>query len=372
MLGRRVKARVREVMVLLITALVVGGYLLSSQRQVMLEVHLEQLNALAIQTARRLAEPLAGDNDISVNVVMRETLALAPVAQVLIIDRDGEVVRRGGQRIEGVQVVVPINLPDGGAIGQLKMLAPLPHPIEQQEKVFVLLTLALLALWGLWHIVLWRHQQLKHRPSAASGHRPAAAPAPQVTVQLRLSVVNFDQQASRLTSTALASVMRPYQQLLSKVADQYDGVVIKQLGDQSLVAFTRDNAADAMFAALSCGLLYLKTTRLAVNWRKAHQRFPLEFKALVARDLSEETSWRLCLAGVPGRLQLPWEQIEAHDLDIKAVYHADRSTVLRSGEHTVTMQPIEQLVYRYQAQINDQAARLRSELERDDDLSEGH
>ena len=108
--------------------------------------------------------------------------------------------------------------------------------------------------------------------------------------------------------------------------------------------------------------LFLRVARLGAADRKARGSLPLEFKALVSTDSGAEESWALCVAGVPGRLQVPEPQLAECELDVKALYQPEKAVVVNCGERKVRLQPVEQLAHRYQTLLRTQAETLMSEL----------
>ncbi|MGB2249142.1 MAG: hypothetical protein ACPH3N_15805, partial [Alcanivorax sediminis] len=154
-----------------------------------------------------------------------------------------------------------------------------------------------------------------------------------------------------------------YQRMLNRAVAIYGGQVSQPIGRQAGVAFCQLPVSQAAFAALCAGLLFLRVVRLQAPLRKQQGKVPLEFKALMTIDKDTDESWSLCLAGVPGRLQVPESQLASTELDVKALYQPDRAQVAVAGDHKVRLQPVEQLAHRYQALLRTQAETLVSEDE---------
>jgi hypothetical protein len=101
--------------------------------------------------------------------------------------------------------------------------------------------------------------------------------------------------------------------------------------------------------------------RLLAPLRKQQGKPALEFKALVTIDGDQQEAWSLCVAGVPGRLNVPEGQLAATELDVKALYQPEKAQVVAAGDHKVRLQPVEQLAHRYQNLLRTQAETLLSE-----------
>jgi len=108
---RQQRSLLRELILMLLAMLVVGVYFLEHFSARLEQEREVQLQALAEQTARRAAEALASDDSISINLIGRETVQLAPVAGVRFLDAaDIQVGLTGVPRSELV-VSVPVALP---------------------------------------------------------------------------------------------------------------------------------------------------------------------------------------------------------------------------------------------------------------------
>ncbi len=185
------------------------------------------------------------------------------------------------------------------------------------------------------------------------------APAPDgVSVELRLSVVNFDHFQQRYTRSALEALLADYHHLLREVAALYGGEVITAIGDRARIRFTGEPLSHTAFSALCAGLLFLRVARLQAPRRKAGQSPALEFKALVSNQFNEADSWALCLAGVPGRLNVPEAELTRAELDVKALYQTERAQLVQAGDRQIRLQPVEQLAHRYQTLLRTQAEKV--------------
>ena len=98
--------------------------------------------------------------------------------------------------------------------------------------------------------------------------------------------------------------------------------------------------------------------RLQAPRRKAGQSPALEFKALVSNQFNEADSWALCLAGVPGRLNVPEAELTRAELDVKALYQTERAQLVQAGDRQIRLQPVEQLAHRYQTLLRTQAEKV--------------
>ena len=377
---RQQRSLLRELILMLLAMLVVGVYFLEHFSAGLEQERKVQLQALAQQTARRVAEALASEDSISINLIGRETVQLKPVVGIRFDDTAGEQVGAAGEKTSPLRVTVPAALPDGELAGTLTLLGDNTlSPRKQIEAGFVLAVLCLLLLRVAAALIQQRLQppQVLEEPDTPA---PAAAPVPpqndapfppiarspvpdggQLQAQLRLSIVNFDHIRQRYTDDALQEVLAEYQQLLEQVAALYDGHPGPAIGEQAGLYFYQGPASRAAFSALCAGLLFLRVVRLLAPQRKQAGKVSLEFKALVTADADQDEAWALCVAGVPGRLNVPDTQLTLAELDVKALYQPEKAQVVCAGDHRVRLQPVEQLAHRYQALLRTQAETLLSD-----------
>lgn len=382
---RQQRSLLRELILMLLAMLVVGVYFLEHFSSRLEQEREVQLQALAEQTARRAAEALASDDSISINLIGRETVQLAPVAGVRFLDAaDIQVGLTGVPRSELV-VSVPVALPDGELAGTLTLLGDTSAlPRQRLEAGFVLAVLCLLLLRVAAALIQQRllppPEPAEPTPTEAPAASPLATPAStqalteplpegaEPLAQLRLSIVNFEHIRQRYTQAAMVEVLADYQRILDKVAGIYGGRVGQKVGDQAGLFFYQEPASRCAFSALCAGLLFLRVVRLLAPLRKQQGKPPLEFKALVTTDGDQQEAWSLCVAGVPGRLNVPEAQLAATELDVKALYQPEKAQVVTAGDHKVRLQPVEQLAHRYQNLLRTQADTLLSEEGGDDGL----
>lgn len=382
---RQQRSLLRELILMLLAMLVVGVYFLEHFSARLEQEREVQLQALAEQTARRAAEALASDDSISINLIGRETVQLAPVAGVRFLDAaDIQVGLTGVPRSELV-VSVPVALPDGELAGTLTLLGDTSAlPRQRLEAGFVLAVLCLLLLRVAAALIQQRllppPEPAEPTPTEAPAASPLATPAStqalteplpegaEPLAQLRLSIVNFEHIRQRYTQAAMVEVLADYQRILDKVAGIYGGRVGQKVGDQAGLFFYQEPASRCAFSALCAGLLFLRVVRLLAPLRKQQGKPPLEFKALVTTDGDQQEAWSLCVAGVPGRLNVPEGQLAATELDVKALYQPEKAQVVTAGDHKVRLQPVEQLAHRYQNLLRTQADTLLSEEGGDDGL----
>lgn len=370
---QREKQLLLELALMLLVALVVGVYFLEHFSARLQAEQRVQLKALAQQTALRSAESLAGDDLIGLNVIARETRALDPVGGVQFLDVARDPVTGKSDDNLPVKVEVPVALPDGELAGSVVLAAAHDTaPRQRLETGYVLVVLGLLALRAAAEVIrrrLWRPRAPVVRTplaeeGAASEAPPASpvdsdAPAPDgVSVDLRLSVVNFDHFQQRYTRSALEALLADYHYLLREVAALYGGEVITAIGDRARIRFTGEPLSHTAFSALCAGLLFLRVARLQAPRRKAGQSPALEFKALVSGQFGEADSWALCLAGVPGRLNVPEAELTRAELDVKALYQTERAQLVQAGDRQIRLQPVEQLAHRYQTLLRTQAEKV--------------
>jgi len=371
---RREKRLLWELALMLLVALVIGVYFLEHFSARLAAEQRVQLEALARQTGLRAAESLAGGDLIGLNVIARETRDLKPVAGARFLDTAGEPVSGSLPELTPVTVEVPVALPDGELAGALQLAArPDPAPRQRLETGYVLVVLGILILRLAGEVIYRRLFRVAPPPAAPAPTEaapvtrvvgedpdadadPAAAPGP--ATELRLSVVNFDHFEQRYTRAALSALLDDYHRLLDEVAGLYGGRVVARLGDRARIRFSGEPLSQRAFSALCAGLLFLRVARLQAPRRKASQAPALEFKALVTEQFAAEDSWALCLAGVPGRLNVPETELTRAELDVKALYQSDRALVVQAGERQVRLQPVEQLAHRYQTLLRTQAERV--------------
>ncbi|MCG8394116.1 MAG: hypothetical protein MI745_13645 [Pseudomonadales bacterium] len=367
----------RELILMLLAMLVVGVYFLEHFSARLEQERKVQLQALAEQTANRAAEALASDDSISINLIGRETVKLAPVAGIRFLDAADVQVGASGEPESALSVTVPVALPDGELAGTLTLMGDNDLlPRQQLESGFVLAVLCLLLLRVAVALV-----QQRLMPAPESDEPPAppvevmpaadSTPLPPATsedqrepqAQLRLSIVNFEHIRQRYTRTALEDVLADYQRMLTQVADIYGGEVSQPIGEQAGVFFYQGPPSRGAFSALCAGLLFLRVVRLLAPRRKQQGKIPLEFKALVSTSPESEEAWSLCVAGVPGRLHVPETQLAPTELDVKALYQPEKAQVVNAGDRKVRLQPVEQLAHRYQTLLRTQAETLLSSEE---------
>jgi len=376
---RQQQSLLRELILMLLAMLVVGVYFLEHFSAGLEQERKVQLQALAQQTARRAAEALASEDSISINLIGRETVQLEPVVGIRFEDTSGEQVGAAGEKTSPLRVTVPAALPDGELAGTLTLLGDNTLlPRKQIEAGFVLAVLCLLLLRVAAALIQQRLQPPAQdepdapapRVSPESPHHDAPfppivrSPVPdgaEMQAQLRLSIVNFAHIRQRYTEEALKEVLAEYQQLLDQVAALYDGHQGPVIGEQAGLYFYQGPASRAAFSALCAGLLFLRVVRLLAPQRKQAGKVSLEFKALVTADPDQEEAWALCVAGVPGRLNVPDSQLTVAELDVKALYQPEKAQVVCAGDHRVRLQPVEQLAHRYQALLRTQAETLLSD-----------
>lgn len=366
---QREKRLFGELALMLLVALVVGVYFLEHFSARLAAEQRVQLQALARQTALRATESLAGDDLIGLNVIARETRDLTPVAGVRFLNAGREPVTGTLPNDAYVTVEVPVALPDGELAGTVQLAArPDAVPRQRLETGYVLVVLGMLILRLAGELIyrrLFRVPPLALPAPTPSEPDPVvdglAMPMPEgdgPAVELRLSIVNFDHFQQRYTRAALDALLDDYHRLLDQVVALYGGRLLERLGDRARVRFTGEPLSQRAFSALCAGLLFLRVTRLQAPRRKAAQAPALEFKALVSGQFSEPESWALCLAGVPGRLNVPENELTRAELDVKALYQIERALVVRAGDRQVRLQPVEQLAYRYQTLLRTQAEKV--------------
>ena len=135
-IGRQ-QTLLRELILMLLAMLVVGIFFLEHFSASLEREREVQLKALAEQTARRAAEALASEDSISINLIGRETVALAPVAGVRFLNPEQVQVGLTGVADAELLVTVPVALPDGELAGTLTLLGDRSeeHMSELQSRI---------------------------------------------------------------------------------------------------------------------------------------------------------------------------------------------------------------------------------------------
>lgn len=376
---RREKHLLTELLLMTLVALVVGLYFLehfSSRLETWQQTHLK---ALAQQTALRSAESLASGDRIGLNVIARETRALDTVTGVRFRDPAGRIVTDNVNAHHAVSVAVPVALPSGELAGSVVLFAADSGAVRDPlESGYVLVVLGLLVL----RVAAALIGRRLRRPGTGDGG-PAILPATggdaapeggasrsagagpgaatETTWTLHLSIVNFEHFQQRYTAGALAALLADYRELLQQVVALHGGVVEQDIGAHCRVCFRDVSLSRASFSALCAGLLFLRVARLQGPRRKARSAPALEFKALVSDQFDDGESRALCVAGVPGRLQVPESDLTRAELDVKAFYQTERAVVVSAAERQVRLQPIEQLAHRYQTLLRTQAEQVMAD-----------
>lgn len=373
----REKKLLIELALMALTAVVVGVYFIEHFTADLQAQQREQLQALAQQTALRAAESLDSHDLIGLNVIARETRSLATVSGVRFLDTARHTLT-GKDEDAPVQVEVPVSLPDGELAGSVVLSAPAPDGAVRDLAIgYLLVVIGLLVLRVAAALVEWRLRRPltggadTDPPGAAKTAgaprvrraEPSAPPPAVPHCDLRLSVVNFEHFEQRYTRSALNALLADYRSLLAEVVALYGGTAEADLGALCRVRFQGEPLSQPAFAALCAGLLFLRVARLQGPRRKSRSAPALEFKALISSQFGEAESWALCLAGVPGRLQVPDNELIRAELDVKALYQTDQAMVVRSGEREIRLQPVAQLAQRYQMLLRTQAERVMGGVE---------
>lgn len=360
----------RELALMLAVAVVLGTFFLERSRDLLDQAERQALDAIATQVARDTAEYLVTGNRISLNVVAAHTASLKPVAKVELRDAAGRLLAVSGQALPDTPPRArPVHLDDQGVVGTVEVW---PARLERQatarlETVFVLVTLCLLGLRILMELASRRLWPEHHPDRAASVPDETLVPVLNMTppaagdtpgALLRISVVNLEHMQQRYTAGLIQEMLADYQRLLERVAEVYGARIEQQLSSQCALVFNTRPRAEALFKSLCAGMLFLRMARRLSDSRKAAGRMSIEFKVLSTARVEPESSWSLCEAGMPGRVHVPEDELVRNELDARVLYDPRRCLTVRAGDHSLRLQPVEQVAQRYQRLIADQAERL--------------
>jgi hypothetical protein len=364
---------VRELMLMLLMAVVVGVYFLEHSRIAMEQSQRRSADALAQQLATGAAEYLASGNLVSLNVMASQTAALDVVARVEIRNHADRVLASAGNdgAVSGLSVSRPVRIDDQALVGTVVVWS---NPVDAErarslETRFVLVALSLLGFRLLAELA-WRRLRAEPEMPPQEDETLEADLVPVLTMNqtsepprawLRIGIVNFDRMKQRFTSDMIRDVLSEYGALLHQVAEVYGGRVQQGVGEEAALQINGETRAEACFQALCAGTLFRRLAREVSEQRKEQGRTPLEFKLLVTTGSDLAHSWALCLAGLPGRVHVPESEMVRYELDTRLLFHGERCLNVLSDGDTVRLQPIEQLAQRYQKLIADQAARLLGE-----------
>ena len=362
-----------ELAMILVATLVVGVFFLENVDSTTASQRRQAAEAMAGQLAHSAAEYVVTANLVSLNVVATHAAGLPGVDRVEfrsaadgVLASAGEA-RRSDERAGAVERA--IRLDDGAVAGAVRLWPAKPARTlsARLENGFVLIVLCLLVLRVVAEL-LRRRLQSRPGPGASTEEDELEADIlPVLTIAsggqgavawLRLSIVNFDRMKERLTPTLLEEILVGYQRRLEQVAAIYGAQVTSPLGEQGSLRFTAETRPEASFQALCAGMLFRRLARELSDERKHRDRTPLEFKQLVTGISNHDTSWALCLAGLPGRVHVPEQELMALELDTRLLFQPERCLVVSTGEHEVRLQPVEQLAQRYQRLVSEQARRL--------------
>ena len=359
---------VRELVLMLLMAVVVGVYFLEHSRLALAQSQRESAEAIAQQLATGAAEYLASGNLVSLNVMASQTAALALVARVEIRNDADQVLASAGASEDGTPVRRPVRLDEQSLVGEV-VVWPVPVDAERARRLetrFVLVALGLLVLRLLAELA-WRRLRAEPEPVLEEETTLEADLVPVLSLNqtsetprawLRIGIVNFDRMKQRFTADRVNDLLAEYGELLHKVATAYGGKVVRGLGDEAALQVQADTRAEACFQALCAGTLFRRLAREVSEQRKEQERTPLEFKLLVTTGSDLGHSWALCEAGLPGRVHVPEAEMLRYELDTRLLFQGERCLNVLCDGDTVRLQPIEQLAQRYQKLIADQAASL--------------
>lgn len=364
-----------ELAMILVATLVVGVFFLENVDKSTASQSRQAAEDMAAQLAHGVAEYVVTANLVSLNVVAGQAAQLESVDRVEFRSAaDGVLASAGAERPAGQRVPVQrsIRLEDGAVAGAVLLWPAQPDQTlsRRLENGFVLIVLCLLALRVVAELVRRRWLQVRSAlvededepdedmeadilPVLTMGSSGSGAQA-----WLRLGIVNFDRMRERLTTALLDEILLGYQRRLEQVAAIYGAELVAPLGEQACLKFTAEKRAEACFQALCAGMLFRRLARELSDERKNRDRTPLEFKQLVSGIGNPETSWALCMAGLPGRVHVPEQELMALELDTRLLFQPERCLVVTAGDHEVRLQPVEQLAQRYQRLVADQARRL--------------
>lgn len=358
---------VRELVLMLLMAVVVGLYFLKQADALIEQEQRRSGEALAGQLATASAEYLASGNLLSLSVMAQQTAMLDAVGRVEIRNQQDQVVASAGAEQQvGLSVSQPVRMEDS-VNGRVLLWLPVTEgraaPLEHR---FVLLVLALLLLRL---VVAFAWRRLRAEPPAAEDDSELldADLLPVLTLNqtseaprawLRVAIVNFDRLQARCTRDMLEEIVSGYAVLLAQVAEVYGARLLSPLAARAELLIQSDSRGEACFQALCAGTLFRRLARELSEQRKENERITLEFKLLATSYGNSAESWSLCLAGLPGRVHVSEADMQRYELDTRLLFQGERCLNVLLEDRTERLQPIEQLAQRYQKLIADQASRL--------------
>lgn len=357
-----------DLALILATALVIGVFFLENIGSALEQSRRQGVDSLAQQLSRNAREYVVTNNRISLNVMASHAAELALLQRVEIHSAAHDVLASAGEDAPaGPAAERAIRLDDQSVAGYvLVWSAPDTATADRLESGFVIIALALLLLRVLVAVVQRRVAAVEAviedeedtleadiLPVLTMGSTGSGSRA-----WLRVSIVNFERMQSRLTATLMDEILTGYRQRLEQVASVYGATLLAPLGEEAALEFTGQTRTEACFQALCAGMLFRRLSRELSDARKNADRTPLEFKQLVTGMGNLETSWSICEAGLPGRVHVPEQELVSLELDTRLLFQPERCLVIEAGEHSVRVQPVEQLAQRYQRLVAEQARRL--------------
>lgn len=355
-----------DLALILATALVIGVFFLENIGSALDQSRRQGVDSLAQQLSRNAREYVVTNNRISLNVMASQAAELALLQRVEIHSAARDVLASAGDEIPaGMAFERAIRLDDQSVAGYVLVWStPDTATADRLESGFVVIALALLLLRVLVAVV---QRRVVAVDTVVEDDTMEADILPVLTMGssgsgsrawLRVSIVNFERMQSRLTATLMDEILAGYRQRLEQVASVYGARLLAPLGQEAALEFSAQTRTEACFQALCAGMLFRRLSRELSDARKNADRTPLEFKQLVTGMGNLETSWSICEAGLPGRVHVPEQELVSLELDTRLLFQPERCLVIEAGEHSVRVQPVEQLAQRYQRLVAEQARRL--------------
>ncbi len=359
--SRREKALLRDLALMLAVMLVVGVYCLERLDTRMQVQQRQHLQALAAYLAEDGAEYLSAGNHVSLGVIARKAVELDTVATLVVRDMQGRVLARSGPEQSGPAPVQQAAASGQGPVGRVDVWPAADTAArEGVEAGFVLVVLLLLALRVLGEIM---RRQLGAEgsgpePSEESDEpdaspRPESAPSPRVRVGLRVEPDRLASLHERYTRSALKARLAEHESLLDRVVTLYGGVRETPLDEGARVLFSDERASEAAFQALCAAQVFLRAARRVGS---ADDKRAPAFRVLLSADNATRV-------GIPehantGVVYVPAQELDGLELDQCALYRHEDCLDVNTETGVVSLQPVAQLVQRYQHLVATQADRL--------------
>lgn len=350
--SRREKALLRDLALMLALMLVVGVYFLERLDTRLQAQQREHLQALAGYLATDSAEYLSAGNRVSLGVIARQATAMDTVATLVVRDMQDRVLARSGPE---QSEPAPVQQPAGGEatpVGRVEIWPAADGAArEGVEAGFVLVVLLLLALRVLGEMIARQLSLGGH--TSGPGNESVDEPAPRAHTELYIEPARLVSLRERYTRSALKARLAEHEHLLDRVVGLYGGERETPLDEGARVVFTAAHPPEVAFQALCAGEVFLLASqRLASSGpgRAPAFRILLSAEAGVRTALPEHAE--------TGTVYVPADELDDLELGPWVLFRREDGLDVSTETGNVRLQPISQLIQRYQHLITAQADKL--------------